>query len=94
MLDSVNSLYGGTAILARTDPRPNGQQDFTLTPYLLFFSSRSRVRERRWAVWETRLRVFQAAVGAFLASTAASLSTASVVGGRRALAQSIALARV
>ena len=31
-------------------------------------------------------RVFQAAVGAFLASTAASRSTASVVGGRRALA--------
>jgi hypothetical protein len=37
-------------------------------------------------VWETRRRVFQAAVGAFLASTAASRSTASVVGGRCALA--------
>ena len=44
-------------------------------------------------MWETRRRVFQAAVGAFLASTAASPSTASVVGGRRALAQSIALPR-
>ena len=37
-------------------------------------------------MWETRRRVFKAAVGAFLASTAASRSTASVVGGRRGLA--------
>ena len=42
-------------------------------------------------MWETRLRVFQAAVGAFSASTAAAPSTASVVGGTHALPQSIAL---
>jgi hypothetical protein len=49
-----------------------------------------RARGRRWAVWETRLRVFQAAVGAFLASTAAAPSTASVVVGTRPLADPIA----
>ena len=42
-------------------------------------------------MWETRRRVFQAAVGAFLASTAAAPSTASVVGGTCAVPQSIAL---
>jgi hypothetical protein len=44
-------------------------------------------------VWETRLRVFQAAVGAFWASTAAAPSTASVLSRPGALPQSIALAR-
>ena len=43
-------------------------------------------------MWETRRRVFQAAVGAFVASTAAAPSTASVVGRTRPLAQPIALA--
>ena len=42
-------------------------------------------------MWETRLRVFQAAVGAFWASTAAAPSTASVVRRTCALPQSIAL---
>jgi hypothetical protein len=43
-------------------------------------------------VWETRLRVFQAAVGAFWASTAAAPSTASGVGRTRSLAEPIAFA--
>ena len=41
-------------------------------------------------MWETRRRVFQAAVGAFLASTAAAPATASVIGRTRSLALPLA----
>jgi len=60
--------------LGRNGPRPNGQRDFSLTQYLVFFSLFPCPRTAVGDVG-TRRSVFHSVVGAFMASTAASVNS-------------------